>query len=205
MFDGYYSSCTVKAKMGVDSIIKPKFYKITIHSSSAVSQGVLSQGWNDSYHFIDFPEILDHDKYQIAVESFVINTSVNTTTISTTTNNGSTGSTTTIPQANPNAFAGYIVSLPGVVQGNTYDTVSQSVSPSVLVTSGPLFNRFVDFDSIGYPLRDMSWMRGQNLRVTLSSLDGVLLPIGFFGGTSAFGAGASKWAMVLTVFPIRTC
>lgn len=157
-------------------MIKPKFFKITVHSNSAIQQGTLSQGWWDSYFAVDFPEILDAHKYQLCVESFVINIG------------------NTIAANN-----GYIVSLPGFIQGNTYDTVSQSLSPSVLVTSGANFNRFCDFSSLGYPLPDVSFMRGQNLRVTLSSLDGVLLQQATFGANTAFG---TKWCMVLTIFPI---
>lgn len=168
--------------MGVESIIKPKFWKVTIHSTSAIQQGTLSTGWWDSYFAIDVPDFIDRDNYQVCVESFTCNTST--------------------PSSTTNATTGYIVGLPGFVQGKSYDTVSQSLSPGVLVTSGVSFNRFVDIGSLGYPLRDYSWMRGQNLRVTLSSLDGVLLPMTFFGASAAFGANATKWCMVLAVYPI---
>lgn len=188
-----------------------KFYKLTIHSSNAVQQGVISQSWADSTFLLDFPEILDTDQYQVCVESFTI--SIAPPVSSGTTGTTSGGITTTLPiltganaaQFN-NASTGYCVSLPGFIQGNSYDTASLSVCPTVLITSGPTFNRFVDAGSLGFRCRDRSFMRGQNLRVTINTLDGTLVPTTFFGGVGSFNTGgvttATKWAMCLCIYPV---
>jgi hypothetical protein len=150
-----------------------KFYKITIYSSNVNPGGT----WYDGSYFIDFPEFLDGDRWQLAVESF------NTT--------GSSANT------------GYTIHCPQLAQGNTYSTLSQSTSTTIFANNGYSFNRFMDFGCMGLPVRDMSFMRGQNLRFYFSTLGGVpLSTLGASTANSYFGNGVTSWIMTLAIYPI---
>lgn len=151
-----------------------KFYKITIYSSNANPGG----NWYDASYFIDFPEFLDGDRWQIAVESFNVNGVA--------------------------ANTGYTISCPQLSQCNSYSTLTQSTATAILAFNGYSFYRFQDFGCIGTPLRDMSFIRQQNIRLYFSTLAGV--PLSTLAPAVAlnyFGAGSgTAWILTLCVYPI---
>jgi hypothetical protein len=152
----------------------PKFYRISIYSSNCLPGGA----WYDGQYFVDVPDFLDSDDYQIAVESLNIN------------------------RSGANIGLGYGVNTGQLVQGNSYSTLTQSLSQALLLNNTNSFYRMLDFGSIGIPLRDMSFMRGQLLHIYFTTLDGV--PITNMGAATAlsyFGAGL-LWSMTLIVYPI---
>jgi hypothetical protein len=154
-----------------------KFYRIQIYSANHLTNPIPPSGlvpdWNDSYYQIDVPDILDSDKYQIAVESFNLN------------------------RTGANANNGYVVHCTSLTQANTYSTLTQSTSHALLTYNGNTFYRFIDFSSIGTPLRDLTFMRNKQIRIYLSTLDGVPIV-----DPNYFGANID-WVMSLIIFPIE--
>jgi hypothetical protein len=153
---------------------RPKFYRITIYSSNCLPGG----SWYDSQFLIDVPDQLDGEDYQVAVESLNIN------------------------RSGANMVNGFGVNTGQVVQGNSYSTLTQSLSQALLISNSNSYYRPLDLYSIGIPLRDQSFMRGQLLRLFFTTLDGV--PISNMGAATAltyFGAGL-LWQMTLIVYPI---
>lgn len=151
---------------------QPACVKLTIYSANAVSGN-----WWDGNYFVDFPDQLKGDRWQISVESFNMNSS------------------------NANVTAGFTISCPQLVQGNSYSTLNQSTNQTIFIYNGNSFNRFQDYGTIGIPLRDISFMRGQSLRFYFSTLAGT--PLSSLGATAAaaYFGGSTQWCMQLTIYP----
>lgn len=154
-----------------------KFYRLVIYSANVLSTPTPAgyTAWYDGFYQIDFPEILNHDKYQVAVESFNMN------------------------RSGANATNGFIVHCSDLSQANSYSTLTQSTSTTLLNYNGNSFYRFLDFGSIGIPVKDVSFMRNNPLRIYLSTLDGVPIT-----NNDYFGVGGTQWVMSLIIYPIDT-
>jgi hypothetical protein len=151
-----------------------KFYRIQLYSANVMPTltPAGNSAWYDGYYQIDIPDILDSDKYQIAVEKFNMNLTAN-------------------------AGLGYIISCDTLPQANSYSTLTQSTNYSILTYNGSSFVRFIDFSSIGIPLKDKSWMRTNRIHIYFSTLNGVPIT------TNKFYGASPMWSMSLIIFPIE--
>ena len=113
-----------------------KFYRICLYSTNAISVG--SNGQDCTFQ-IDIPESLPLDaqtQWQYAPEYFVSNTSITSVT-------------------------GILVNITNLTQPNTYSTMTKGPNFTVLGLRGlPLYQRYINFNSIGYPIANINFMRG---------------------------------------------
>lgn len=151
-----------------------KFYRFQIYSKDVMSLPTPSGGtpdWRDGYWFLDIPTFLDGDRYQVAVESMNFNGTTN---------------------------AGYVLNCTSIPQPNSYTTSGQCHSQALLNYNSTSFYHFIDFSSIGIPLKDMSFMRSKQIRFQLTGLDGNIISATAFNNVNT----TTYWVMSLVIFPI---
>lgn len=127
--------------------------------------------WRDGYWFLDIPTFLDGDRYQVAVESMNFNRTTN---------------------------AGYVLNCTSIPQPNSYCTSAQGASQALLNYNSTSFYHFINFSSIGIPLKDMSFMRSKQIRFQLTGLDGNIISATAFNNANT----TTYWVMSLVIFPI---
>lgn len=87
----------------------------------------------------------------------------------------------------------FVIGSYTVPQGDTYSTYEDGPTNTLaIVGSSNGYIRTVSHDTIGCRLRDISFLRGNQLRVTLTRLVGAALTDGLVG----------NWVMTLVVYPV---
>ena len=162
--------------MNIHKHTPKKYYRFQIYSTNYLpgiqSASGVTPSWSDSTFFVDIPSFLDGDRYQIAVESFNVNqtNAVNT---------------------------GYVINCSTIPQPNSYATNTLCQSTAILNWNSSYFYHYIDFSSIGIPIKDLSFMRSKQLRIFFTGLDGNPLAATYFNN------GVTNWVLSLVVFPIE--
>jgi hypothetical protein len=131
------------------------FWRLYLHSTNAVSGD-----WRDGTYFIDLPDALDVDnEYQVAVESFFVNNTVN------------------VP---------YIISSSSIPQGNAYSTMTKGMTNNILANQSNYFYRYLDFRTVGCKLQDLTFLRGKLINIRISDIAGNLIATDAFGVSPAW-------------------
>ena len=142
-----------------------KFYRLALFSVNALSYGLNGQ---DCTFQVDIPESLPLDAqtaWQFAPEYFVSNSSVTPTSL--------------------------IVNITNLTQPNTYSTMTQSTNFTIMAIRGTTYQRNIDFNSIGYPVANINFMRGGRLTVTFTDVTGAM--------TSVMNG---QWGMILVIWKV---
>ena len=110
-----------------------KFYRLALFSANAISLGPNGQ---DATFFIDIPESLPlsaTESWQFAPKYFVSNSGTTPTSL--------------------------LVNITNLTQPNSYNTMTQSTNFTIAAIRGTTYQRFVDFNSIGFPIANINFMR----------------------------------------------
>ena len=133
-----------------------KFYRLALFSANAISLGANGQ---DATFQIDIPESLPlsaTEAWQFAPEYFVSNTGVTPTSL--------------------------LVNITNLTQPNTYNTMTQSTNFTIVAIRGTTYQRYIDFDSIGFPIANINFMRGGRLTITFTDIIGNSITSGQMNG-----------------------
>ena len=143
------------------------FYRLALFSANAISLGPNGQ---DATFFIDIPESLPlsaTESWQFAPEYFVTNSTVTPTSL--------------------------LVNVTNLTQPNTYNTMTQSTNFTIMIIRSSVYQRYIDFNSIGYPIANINFMRGGRLSITMTDITGAPITYGQMNG---------NWGIILVIYRV---
>ena len=144
-----------------------KFYRLALLSTNAISLGANGQ---DATFQIDIPESLPlsaTDYWQFSPEYFVTNSTITPTSL--------------------------LLNVTNLTQLDTYNSMTQSTNFTIMVIRSSVYQRYIDFDSIGFPIANINFMRGGRLTFTFTDISGASI---------ASGAMDGNWGIVLVIYRV---
>ena len=123
-----------------------KYFRLALFSVNAISIGTNNL---DCTFQVDIPESLPLDAqtaWQFAPEYFGCNSSVVPTSL--------------------------LDNITNLTQPNTYSTLTQSTNFTIMALRATTYQRFIDFNSIGFPVANINFMRGGRLTITFTDVTG---------------------------------
>ena len=86
-----------------------------------------------------------------------------------------------------------LVNITNLTQPNTYNTMTQSTNFTIMALRSTTYQTFIDFDSIGYPIANINFMRGGRLNITFTDVT---------GASTALAAMNGNWGLILVIFRV---
>jgi hypothetical protein len=74
----------------------------------------------------------------------------------------------------PSVATSYYVDIPSLPQPNSYSTITNCENTVALTHKHAEHSRFLNFDSVGCPLRDLTWMRSGRINIRITNALGQL-------------------------------
>ena len=71
--------------------------------------------------------------------------------------------------------------------------MTQSTNFTIMALRSTTYQRFIDFDSIGYPIANINFMRGGRLNITFTDVT---------GASTTSSAMNGNWGLILVIFRV---
>ena len=71
--------------------------------------------------------------------------------------------------------------------------MTQSTNFTIAAIRGTTYQRFVDFNSIGFPIANINFMRGGRLAITMTDITGASITSGQMNG---------NWGLILVIYRV---